>query len=241
MEEINYSKPRLWKKLIRGFLDILVALTLLVAVVTSVLVHGVLDVDKFKDSVCNQEFNVSVKQNVIKSIKVNNSVIELDSDQLFADANIDQLVLYTREYTKEFIECLFSNKKFEPKPFDNQQYKDAVIKQLKANKELSDEDIIEITDEAMKYMEGVLQYIPTFVTNRVQVVAPIFLRLSVLKQLEVPLYFFALIIAVANFIFGQKNHRLDVFYGLSTACFIMFVTVFIHLMQPLPANYKAPA
>ncbi len=238
MEEVNYYKPRLWKKLIRGFLDIVVALSLLIAVITSVLVHGVLDIDRFKDSICNQEFDNSAKQIILENIKANSSVIELDSEQLFKDANIDQLVLYTREYTKEFIECLFSNKKFEPKPFDNAEFKEAVIKQLKASGELTDEEISEITDEAMKNMQNTLQYIPTLIENKVQDIAPVFLRLSVLKLLEVPLYFFAFIIAVANFIFGQKNHRLDVAFGLSASCFIAFITVFIPLF--MLALYNVP-
>lgn len=231
MEEVNYCKPRLWKKLIRGFLDIVVALTLLVAVVTSVLVHGVLDIDKFKDSICNQDFDNSVKQTILNSLNANNSVIELDNEQLFNDVNIDKLVLYTREYTKEFIECLFSNKKFEPKPFDNAEFKEAVIKQLKAIGELTDEEISEIADEAIKNMQNTLQYIPALIENKVQDVAPIFLRLSVLKLLEVPLYFFAFILAVVNFIFGQKNHRLDVAFGLSASCFIAFITVFIPFLM----------
>lgn len=238
MEQVNYYKPRLWKRLIRGFLDIVVALSLLVAVVISVLVHGVLEIDKFKDSVCNQDFDNSVKQTVLNSLKANNSVIELDNEQLFTDANIDQLVLYTREYTKEFIECLFSNKKFEPKPLDNVEFKEAVIKQLKASGELTDEEISEITDEAIKNMQNTLQYIPTLIENKVQDVAPIFLRLSVLKLLEVPLYFFAFILAVTNFIFGQKNHRLDVFYGLSASCFIAFITLFIPFL--MIALYDVP-
>lgn len=231
MEKVIHCKPRLWKKLIRGFLDIVVALSLLVAVVTSVLVHGVLDIDRFKDSICNQEFDNSVKQTILNSLNANNSVIELDNEQLFKDANIDKLVLYTREYTKEFIECLFSNKKFEPKPFDNAEFKEAVIKQLKAIGELTDEEISEITDEAIKNMQNTLQYIPALIENKVQDVAPIFLRLSVLKLLEVPLYFFAFILAVVNFIFGQKNHRLDVAFGLSASCFITFITVFIPFLM----------
>ncbi|MBE7092817.1 MAG: hypothetical protein E7365_06535 [Clostridiales bacterium] len=238
MEQI-YDKPRLWKKVIRGFLDVIVAISLLIAVVTSVLVHGVLDIDKFKDSICNQEFDNSVKQTVFKSLEANNSVIELDSQQLFNDANIDELVLYAREYTKDFIECLFSNKKFEPKPFDNKKFQDAVIKQLKASGELTEEEISEITAEAMKNMQDTLQYIPTLIKNKVQDVAPIFLRLSILKLLEVPLYFFAFILAVANFIFGQKNHRLDVAFGLSASCFIAFITVFIPLL--MLALYNVPA
>lgn len=236
METVKYYKPRLWKKIIRIFLDVVVALSLLAAVVISTLVHGILDIDKLKDSICNQDFDNSVKQIVLESLKANNSVIELDSEQLFEDARMDHFVLYTREYTKEFIECIFSNKKFEPKPFDNELFKEAVIKQLKASGEITDEEIISITDEVMKNMENTLQYIPTIIENKVPDIAPVFLKLSVLKFLEVPLYFFAFIIAVSNFIFGQKNHRLDVAFGLSSACFISFVTLFIPFLMLLLYN-----
>ena len=231
MEKVKISKRKLFRKFVRIFLDVIVALTLLFAVTTTVLVHGILNIDKFKDSICNQDFDKSVKQTVLNSLTANNSVIELDNEQLFKDANIDKLVLYTREYTKEFIECLFSNKKFEPKPFDNAEFKEAVIKQLKAIGELTDEEISEIADEAIKNMQNTLQYIPALIENKVQDVAPIFLRLSVLKLLEVPLYFFAFILAVVNFIFGQKNHRLDVAFGLSASCFIAFITVFIPFLM----------
>lgn len=231
MGNVHYYKPRLWKKIIRIFLDIVVALSLLAAIVVSVLVHGVLDIDKFKDSICNQDFDRSVEQIVLDSIKANDSVIELDGEQLFKDARMDQFVLYSREYTKEFIECVFSNKKFEPKPFDNQLFKDAVIKQLKNHQELTDEEISLIADEVMKNMEKTLQYIPAVISNKISDIAPVFLRLSVIKFLEVPLYFFALIIAVSNFIFGKKNHRIDVAFGLSSACFISFITLFIPLLM----------
>ncbi len=227
MGETNLKKPRLWKKFLRGLLNVIVAISLLAAVVTSVLVHGVLDIEKFKDSICNREFDDVVEQTVLASINSNSSVIELDSEQLFIDANMDYLVLYTREYTKEFIESLYSNKKFEPKPFEDQKYKDGVIKQLKAIGELTEEEISEITDEAMKNMQNTLQYIPLIIINNIQVVSPILLRISVLKFVEVPLYFFGFIMAVINFIFGGKKHRLDVFYGLSASCFIAFITVFI--------------
>ena len=238
MEKVKISKRKLFRKFVRIFLDVIVALTLLFAVTTTVLVHGILNIDKFKDSICNQDFDKSVKQTVLNSLTANNSVIELDNEQLLKDANIDHLVLYTREYTKDFIECIFSNKKFETKPFDNLEFREAVEKQLKSSGELTDKEISSITDEVMKNMQNTLQYIPVLIENKVQDIAPVFLKLSVLKQLEVPMYFFAFIVAVSNFIFGKKKHRLDVAYGLSSSCFMAFVTLFIPFL--MLALYNVP-
>ena len=70
MEESKKNTPRLWKKIVIGILNLVVAISLLAAVLTSVLVHGVLDIERFKDNICDQDFDNVVKQTVLSSVSI---------------------------------------------------------------------------------------------------------------------------------------------------------------------------
>ena len=63
MEKSKINTPRLWKKIVIGILNLVVAISLLVAVLTSVLVHGVLDIERFKDNICDQDFDNVIVNN----------------------------------------------------------------------------------------------------------------------------------------------------------------------------------
>ncbi len=238
--EIKYDKPRLWKKIIRGSLDVLAAILLLLSITISMLVHGVLNSENCKNAICNEEFDLAVEKVVIKSIEASSSVIELDSQKLFEEAKMDALVSYAREYTADFINSLFSSKDFEPKAFDNQAYKQAVLNQLQQHSdELSQEEIQEICDEAVENIQSTLRYIPAMVTKMVGKISVVLEKLQVLKKIEIPMYIFTLIVIVSNFIFGGKNHRLDVFYGVSASMWIVFTTILIPLV--MLALYDIPS
>lgn len=238
--EIKYDKPRLWKKTIRGILDVLAAMLLLFSVLISMLVHGVLNSENCKNAICNDEFDAAVRQAVVKSLEASSSVIELDTQKLVEDIKMDALVAYAREYTADFIDSVFSLKAFEPAPFDNETFKNAVIEQLQQySDELTQEDMQEICDEAVKNIQSTLQYIPNIVVNAVEKFSPVFEKLQLLKKIEIPMYFFTSIIIVANFMFGGKSHRLDVFFGISASTWVVFITVLIPLI--MLAIYDIPS
>ncbi len=228
----NFDKPRPWKSFIRGILYVLSAILLLVSVCISVMAHNVLDAKRCKNIICDENFDNAVKQAVINSISASSSVIELDVQKLTEDTIVDAMIAYAREYTEDFIDSIFSNKEFSPKPFDNALFKSSVLEQLNAySDELTEEEITEICNEATSNIEGALQYIPNILLQSVKGFLPLFNKITVLAKLEIPLYLLTAISITVAFLFGGKNHRCDVWFGLSASMFIASVTIFIPLFM----------
>lgn len=228
----TFDKPRRWKSFLRGILYVLSAILLLVSVCVNVMVHNVLDARRCKNIICDEKFDQVVKQAVINSISASSSVIELDVQKLTEDAIVDAMVAYAREYTEDFIDSAFSNKEFSPKPFDNALFKNSVLEQLNTySDELTEEEIAEICNEATSNIEDTLQYIPNILLQSVKGFLPILNKITVLVKFEIPLYLLTAISITVAFLFGGKNHRFDVWFGLSASMFISFVTIFIPLFM----------
>ncbi|MBR6766015.1 MAG: hypothetical protein IKM06_05965, partial [Clostridia bacterium] len=80
--ENMYDKPRLWKKIIRGILYTLTAITLLAAVISSITVRGILNSENCKNAICTEEFDASVEKYVRQCFMASSSVIELSGDRI---------------------------------------------------------------------------------------------------------------------------------------------------------------
>lgn len=238
--ENMYDKPRLWKKIIRGILYTLTAITLLAAVISSITVRGILNSENCKNAICTEEFDASVEKYVRQCFMASSSVIELSGDRIINDVGVDSITLYAREYTRDYVDALYTGKEFVPKEFDNEAFKKSVYDQMKefSSGELSDGEIEEIYEEALKTIRSVLQYVPKIAHKLINKVSPFIQRVSILKSLEIPLYFISAILVAVTFAFGGKAHLYDVLFGTASALWITFITLEIPLI--ILAFYNIP-
>ncbi len=239
--ENMYDKPRLWKKIIRGTLDCVIAVVLVCAVLSSIIVHGVLDSEKCKNAVCNDEFDLSVETYVRQCFDATSAVIELSGDRIVQDVGVSNLTAYAREYTRQFIDSVYNGTEFVPAEFDNERFKNSIYTQLAeyTNGEITDAEIEEIYNEALKNIHSVLRYVPQITMKLVGKITPMLQKLQVLKNLEIPLYCIAAILITVNFMFGRREHFYDIFLGISSALWVVFVTVEIPFI--MVALYDVPS
>ena len=234
MSNIKYARPRFWKRAVRFALDVLSAILILCAVLCTFVSSFLLNAQAYKDVIITEEFDSAVIASIKESINASSSVVELPENVILEAVGEDRIIAYSHDYTLEYIDSIITNKTFEPKEFKCQGLKEAIFKQMEEYSEVTvvtEEEANAVYEYTLENIQKTLKYVPNLILNATPSAAKIISALSIVQKIEMPLYAFAVLVIVCNFVFGGKQHILDVFFGVSAATWVAMCTIEIPLLM----------
>lgn len=226
-------------KIFRGILDVLAALLLVVALLISVVIHGVFDSTACTNAVCTPEFDNALKNEVIECVESLGAVVDISGEDVLKAIGEENLLTYAHQYTFDFFESINSGE-FNPKEFDEGNLKTHITDYIKSfDGEISDEEIQEIYELTLKNTEKAVKYIPGLIQQLTPKVSRLFVIGAFLSDIEILVYALAFVLMGLNIIFSEKTKRLDVIFGVLSALFCVLATFAIPLFMAV--QYDVPS
>ncbi len=225
------------RKILHGFLDVLAAILLLVALISSCLIHGIFDVKASERAICTDEFYEQIKADIIEGVESFGGIIEISGQDVINAIGEDNIKEYTRQYTVDFFDAAYNGKEFVPKNFNDGNLKEYIYNYiLSFEPEVEETDLQEIYETVYKNVEGSVKYIPGIAQKMVPTVSKIKNTLGFVYDIEIYLYImFALAVAI-NVILSYDKKYVETLYGLFGTMFCVLATVEIPLIMIIMYN-----
>ncbi len=241
MANTVYSKPTLWKQIVRGILDGAAAIMLVLAIVATLVSHVFFNSDIYKKIIFTPSFDESVKTNIYEALDSIYTIVEIPAEKIISYVGMDSMIVYEHEYTDQFIDSLTSGDPFEPKKFGDEKIRELVISEINSieNANVSEEDIENICECVSTKVNATLQFVPKLIVDRIGSASAYFSKIKTVGRAEIPLYMGFALFILANALFGGKEHRKDVFFGISAACWIAVCVIAIPLGMTYAYDFPA--
>lgn len=227
------------KRYLRGFLDVLAGVCFVLAVICTLFNRIIFNETAYRDAIITDEFDSAVLDDITSGIDSVYSVTSITSEKILSSVGRDAVIAYEHDYTAAFLSSIVSGKEFVPPEFDSEKISEAVIAEAENYGEVSQEEKENLTEYVNGKTKSLLHFIPGFVTDRLESVSSVAVKIREFTRAEIPLYLAFLLITALNFAFLGKRHREDIAFCTVGAMWIGIATVEIPLL--LAMFYNAPS
>ena len=232
------------RKALRIFLDATAAIALLGAIFSTFCYAFVTNANEYRASILTEKFDSLTMVEYKKCIESVGSIVEIDTQKVFDAVSTNEIEAFEHNYVITVITSIIDNKEMYLQNFSSQKLEEVINKEIKnycdANKlEFKEEEAKEIYDYICGYIDSTLEFIPGAIMPYLKKAGPLFARLNVFSQLQLPLYFVALVSLVLNLSIAKKRHAKDVLFGSVSTTWIAITTFAVPI--GLLALYNVPS
>lgn len=220
------------KKIIRGFIDVFAAVILLVALISSCLVHGVFNAQTAADAVCNDEFYETLKVEFVEGFEAFGGVIDVSGAEVLNAVGEENVKNYARQYTVDFFDAMHNGTEFEPKEFNDGNLKEYVYGYIREfEPDITEENLNEIYELIFNNAESSVKYLPGIVQQVIPTANRVFNIINFLSDIEVFLYILFVVLVAISIVLTDKNKYVDTVYGILSAMFCVLAVAAIPLFM----------
>ncbi len=233
MSKKTYEKS-IPKKIFSFVIDVLAAVLLLCAVLETTADMYWMQPDAYKRAVLTDEFDVSVKQQVEKSLNGISAIVEISPETIIEAAGMDKLVRYEHEYTGAVFTAMLTDEELTTEPFESNELYYTVMQKLDEyshETEISGEDAEGVYTYINDTLNKALAFLPQIAVKAINTVSGFVKKLSVVRAAVIPMWIAAILLITLAFVMNGKNRILDSLFGLLSAAWIAFTTLLIPLVM----------
>ncbi len=232
------------RKVLRIFLNTTTAIALLGAIFSTFCFAFVTNANEYRASILTEKFDAHTMAEYKKCVESVGSIVEIDTQKVFDAVSANEIEAFEHNYVITVITSIIDNKEMQLQSFSSQKLEEVIYKEIKAycdaNKlEFKEEEAKEIYDYICGYIDSTLEFIPGAIMPYLKKAGPLFATLNVFSQLQLPLYFVALVALVLNLSTAKKRHAKDVFFGTVSATWVAITTFLVPI--GLLALYNIPS
>ncbi len=230
------------KKILSFIIDVLIAITLLCAVIGTTAGTYWMKPDTYKRAVLTDEFDASVEKQIEKSLDGIGSIVEIPTETVINAAGTDKLIRYEHEYINVIFTALFTEEKLLTEPFESDALHSAVMQTLDeyaAQADVSVEDAEGVYTYINRTLNNTLRFLPEVAVKAINKASEYIAKLNGIRAAVIPLWAAAAILITLGIAINGKKRISDSLFGILSATWTAFVTVFIPLV--MLAIYDIPS
>ena len=232
------------KKLLRIILDALTAIALLAAIFSTFCYGFCTNANEYRTSILTEQFDSVTMSEYKKCIDSISSIVEIDTKKVYDAVSANEIEAFEHNYVITVITSIIENKETHLQSFSSQKLENVINDEIKkycdANKlEFKEEEAKEIYDYICGYIDSTLEFIPNAIMPYLKKAGPLFSTLKLFSQIQLPLYFVAIVALMLNLSIAKKRHAKDVLFGTVSAVWVSIATVAIPIN--LLALYNIPS
>ena len=219
-------------KIFRGIIDVFIAVFLVIALLITVITHGVFDSRKCAEAVCTAEFDNALKQEVIETVSSLGSVVDISGEDVLKAIGEENLINYAHQYTFDFFEAVNNGTAFKPQDFNDGKLETYIYEYIESFEAgVSEEEIQEIYELTFKNAEKTVKYIPGLIEQIIPKLSKPIQLVGFLPDIEIFVYILSVVLILINIVISEKTKRLDVVFGLLSALFCVLAAFAIPLFM----------
>ncbi len=232
------------KKALRTTLNIITAITLLVAIFSTFCYAFATNANEYRASILTEQFDSVTITEYKKCVESISSIVEIDTKKVVDAVSASEIEVFEHNYVISVITSITKGKELSLEKFSSAELEAVINQEIKdycdKNKlEFNEAEAKEIYEYICGYIDSTLEFVPNVILNYLKKTAPLFKVLNVFSQLQLPLYFIAIITLLLNLSIAKKRHAKDVLFGTVSAMWIAITTVAIPI--GMLALYNIPS
>lgn len=232
-------KQKNMRRFMCGVLDFTAGLCFILAVICTLFNRIIFNESIYRDSIITSEFDEALISDISEGLDSVYSVTSITGEKILSSAGKDTIIAYEHDYTVAFLSSLVSGAEFTAPEFNNEKISKAVIAEAENYGEVSLEERESLTEYVNGKVMSLLHFIPAFVSDRLNTVSSVIVKIRSFTLAEIPLYLAFILVTALNFAFFGKRHGEDIAFSTLAVMWIGLATAEIPLL--LAAGYNAPA